>query len=68
MECRPFVAPDGTVKVPSKPSAVHYHFNMECLSAASPTFQPSSIVLPADIKRNLHQVHITALAKFSISV
>ena len=48
MECRPFVAPDGTVKVPSKPSAVHYHFKMECLSAASPSFHPSTMVLPSE--------------------
>ena len=44
MECRPFVAPDGTVKVPSKLSAVHYHFKMECLSAASLSFQNGMLV------------------------
>ena len=47
MECRPFVASDGTVKVPAKPSASHYHLNIDCLTAASASFDPNSIVLPS---------------------
>ena len=66
MECRPFIAPDGTVKVPSKPSAAHYHLKLECLSAASPGFEPSAIVLPAEVRQNLKPLHHAVLAKFGI--
>ena len=34
MKCRPYVAPDKSVKVPFKPSASHYHLSEECLKAA----------------------------------
>lgn len=66
MECRPFISPDGTVKVPSKPSASHYHFNSECLSVASSNFDPSAIVLPEVVKKNLKPEHYALLAKFGI--
>ena len=40
MERRPFVATDGVVKIPAKPSASHYHLKMECLTAAAANFDP----------------------------
>jgi len=66
MECRPFVASDGTVKMPAKPSASHYHLNVDCLTAASASFNPNSIVLPSDIKKNLKSQHYAVLSKFGL--
>ena len=53
MECRPFVATDGAVRISAKPSASHYHLKMECLTAATGNFDPKGIVLPPDVKNNL---------------
>ena len=53
MECRPFVATDGAVRISAKPSASHYHLKMECLTAAAANFDPKGIVLPPDVKNNL---------------
>ena len=66
MERRPFVASDGAVKVPAKPSAAHYHLNLECLTAAAANFDPSSIVIPPDIKKNLTPQHYAVLSKFGL--
>jgi len=66
MECRPFVASDGAVKVPAKPSASHYHLKMECLTAAAADFDPKTIVLPQDVKSSLTPQHYAVLSKFGL--
>ena len=68
MECRPFVAPDRSVKVPSKPSASHYHLSNECLTAADANFDPKAIVLPPDVKRRLTPQHYSMLSELGFTV
>ena len=67
MECRPFVSPDRSVKVPSKPSASHYHLNKECLTAADTNFDPRAIVLPPDVKRGLTPQHYNVLSELGFT-
>ena len=66
LEYRPFVTPEGTVKVPTKPSCSHYHLNVKCLTTADPNFRPQSIVLPPDVKRSLKDHHYTVLSTFGL--
>ena len=66
MERRPFVAADGTVKLPAKPSASHYHLKMKCLTAACANFNPNSMVTPPDVHNNLTPQHFTVLSKFGL--
>jgi len=67
MEHRPFVASDGAVKVPAKPSTSHYHLKMECLTEAAANFDPNSIVLPPDVQKNLTPQHYTVLSEFGLN-
>ena len=64
LEGRPFVTPEGTVKVPTKPSCAHYHLNMKCLTAADPNFSPQRMILPPGIKKGLQALHYTLLYTF----
>ena len=68
MECRPFVAPSGSIKVPAKLSAAHYHLNKHCLIAADVNFDPNSVVLPPDVKRGLKPEHYRVLSEFGLRV
>ena len=61
MECRPFVAPDGTLRLPSKSSASHYHLKMECLSSACVSFDPRDVVTPPDVSKRLTPQHFAIL-------
>jgi len=67
MERRPFVAPDGTVRLPSKSSASHYHLKMECLTAACASFDPRDIVTPPDVSKRLTPQHFAILSALSKS-
>lgn len=44
LECRPFVAPDGSVKVSSTAKNAHYHLRFECLTKADSSFSPQCLV------------------------
>ena len=67
LECRPFITPEGTVKLPTKPSCSHYHLKMKCLKAADPNFSPRCIVLPADVKKGLQAQHYAILSSFGLA-
>ena len=62
MECHPFVASDGAVKVPAKPSASHYYLKMDCLTAAAADFDPKTIVLPQDVLHHSIMLYFLNLA------
>ena len=68
MECRPFVTPGGSVKVPAKPSAAHYHLNKHCPTVADVNFDPNSVVLLPDVKRGLKPKHYRVLSEFGLRV
>ena len=68
LECRPFVAPDGSVKVPSSPKNSHYHLAKECLTNTDPSFTPSMLFVPDDVKTALSQHHKDVLRKFGLQV
>ena len=51
----------GNLKTPTREQASHYHSNASCFQAACPTFVPSSLVIPADIKNMLNSNHIEFL-------
>lgn len=57
LECRPYMTPDKTVKVPKTPSNAHYHLRVECLMAADPGFIPRQLVVPEDVKDKLSAQH-----------
>lgn len=57
LECHPFVAPDGSVKVPGSPKNSHYHLAKECLTNTDPSFTPSMLFVPDDVKTSLSQQH-----------
>ena len=68
LECRPFIAPDGAVKVTTTPKNSHYHLNMECLTKADASFKPQCLVLPDDLKGKLLNEHKSYLSdKFGIT-
>ena len=68
LECRPFVSPDGSVKVPKTPKNSHYHLHMECLSSADPSFQPHQLCLPTDMRLALSESEIDSLTKFGVQI
>ena len=55
-EYRPFVTPDGTIKVPS---TVRYRLKKACLTSAEPCFDPNTIVnvLSEDVSKTLTTEH-----------
>ena len=53
LECRAFVTPNGSVKVPTTPENSHYHLSLSCLTNADPYFQPQFIAIPEDVKNKL---------------
>ena len=57
LECRPYIATDGSVKVPTKPSCSHYHLKIDCLVAADAKFNPRNIVLPLEVRECLKNNH-----------
>lgn len=64
LECRPFVSPDGSVKVPKTPKNSHYHLSMECLTNADPSFHPQKLQLPNELKVTLSGEQMDSLRKF----
>ena len=67
LECRPYVAADGSAKVLNKPSCAHYHLKMDCLVAADVKFKPCNIVVPLDVRKCLKSEHQELLNDFGFS-
>ena len=57
LEKRQFRDASGTLKVPAKPSAAHYHFRLACICAIEANFLPSSLVIPCDVSELLCPIH-----------
>ena len=69
LECRPFVAPDGSVKVSSTAKNSHYHLRFECLTKADSSFSPQCLVIPDNVKEKLSDLHKQHLLNtFNITV
>jgi hypothetical protein len=68
LEYRPFVTPDGSVKVPTSAKNSHYHLSMECLTNADASFHPRSLQLPNDLKANLSRKQMDTLTKFGLLI
>lgn len=68
LERRPFVAPDGSVKVPASAKNSHYHLSMNCLTNADPSFLPQNLQLPNELKAVLSVEQLSILAKFGVDV
>ena len=58
LECRPFVAPDGQVKIPTTPKNSHYHAAPTCLLKADPFINLSSVVMPDHVANKLITIHV----------
>ena len=54
LECRPFVAPDGSVKVLKTPKNSNYHLSISCLRKADTC---DALLLPEEIKTALGHSH-----------
>ena len=67
-ENRPFVAPDGSTKIPTKPSVYHYHFKKDCIEATGVKFDPCMFVMPDDVKERLTIQHVSMLSSHGVTV
>ena len=56
-EKRSFRDSNGILRTPNKEQPSHYHINLPCIRAASPSFVPSSIFIPPDVMPKLSAVH-----------
>ena len=57
VEKRSFRDSNGILRTPNKEQPSHYHINLLCIRAASPSFVPSSIFIPPDVMPKLSAVH-----------
>ena len=48
---------NGILRTPNREQPSHYHFNLLCIRAASPSFVPSSIFIAPDVIPKLSAVH-----------
>ena len=60
-ERKPYRAPDGTERVPSRASNAHYHCRVLCIKAVEPVFVGKALVMPEDVKCSLGVVHVEYL-------
>ena len=56
-ERRSFRDSNGILITPQKEQPAHYHLNLSCIGAVAPTFVPSSLFVPPDVKPKLNVVH-----------
>ena len=70
MERRSFYDVTGAVRVPTRPSAAHYHLKLACIKAVDPHFLPSTqLQVPPDIIIKLTMKHRQYFAaEFGINI
>ena len=56
-ERRAYRDKSGELKTPVREQAAHYHLKIPCVKAASPSFVPAKLVVPADILTSLSVTH-----------
>ena len=61
MEKRPFRTASGDLQTPAYASAAHYHARLTCIKAADPSFVPSALRVPNDVRVLLKQEHLDYL-------
>ena len=60
-ERRQFRDTNGTLVTPRRETVCHYHCSVTCVKSVDPTFHPSFLHVPDDIKNKLQDLHVNYL-------
>ena len=59
--CTAFRNTSGVLITPRRETICHYHCKLDCIRAAEPSFVPSSLSIPTDIRQPLDRIHVEYL-------
>jgi hypothetical protein len=51
-----------------KETTPHYHLNLACVQAVCPTFVPSTLVIPSDVRKKLTPTRVASFGDIGLQI